>query len=30
MSIYVEASNAALYAMDESKWYVKNYSQGEG
>jgi hypothetical protein len=23
ISIYVEASNTALYEMDESKWYVK-------
>jgi hypothetical protein len=30
ISIYAEAFNVTLYAMDKSKWYVKNYSQGEG
>jgi hypothetical protein len=29
ISIYGEDSNTALYAIDESKWYVKNYSPGE-
>ena len=24
--VYTEAYNTALYAMDESKWYTKNYS----
>jgi hypothetical protein len=24
----MEASYAVVYAMDEYKWYIKNYSQG--